>query len=85
MWLYFEQSLLAPMRLGMKMTMTLVELNPCIRLVKAVADVVPTFYTFLPQLLMKHFVQPRANERPAPSVEVLHAEEKQHEREATIH
>ncbi|KAF4506087.1 hypothetical protein G6O67_006207 [Ophiocordyceps sinensis] len=82
MWLYFEQSLLASMRPGMKMAMTIVELDAGIRFVKAVADVVPTFHTFLPQVLMKHYKQPRENERPAPSVHDPHAEEKQHAREA---
>ncbi|KAM4058880.1 argonaute siRNA chaperone (ARC) complex subunit arb1 domain-containing protein [Hirsutella rhossiliensis] len=81
-WLYFEQSLLANMRPGMKMALTIVELDAGIRFVKAVTDVVPTFYTFLPQVLMKYYKQPRVNERPAPSVQDPHAEEEQQAREA---
>lgn len=81
-WLYFEQRLLARMRSGIKMALTIVELDAGIRFVKAVANVVPTFYTFLPQLLMKHYKQPRLNERPAPSVQDPGAEEKQHTRDS---
>ncbi|KND87209.1 Argonaute-binding protein 1 [Tolypocladium ophioglossoides CBS 100239] len=81
-WLYFEDATLAKMPLGVKMTLTIIELDVGIRFVKAFSNVVPSFYTFLPQELMKHYKLPRDNERPAPSVHNPEAEEKQHAREA---
>ncbi|KJZ77784.1 hypothetical protein HIM_02961 [Hirsutella minnesotensis 3608] len=81
MWLYFEGSILANMKPGMKMRLSIVKLDTGIRYVKSVEDIVPSFYTFLPQLLMKHYQQQRVNERPAPSVQDPLAEEKQHARE----
>ncbi|POR39556.1 Argonaute-binding protein 1 [Tolypocladium paradoxum] len=80
--LAFEDATLAKMSLGVKMTLTIVELDVGIRFVKAFSSVVPPFYTFLPQELMKHYKLPRDNERPAPSVHDPEAEEKQHAREA---
>lgn len=81
-WLYFEDSTLAKMPLGVKMALTIVELDVGISFVKAFSSVVPSFYSFLPQELMKHYKLPRDNERPAPSVHDPEAEEQQLAREA---
>ncbi|PNY26320.1 Argonaute-binding protein 1 [Tolypocladium capitatum] len=81
-WLYFEDETLAKMPLGIRMALTIVELDVGIRFVKAFSSLVPSFYTFLPQQLMKHYKLPRDNDRPAPSVHDPGAEEKQLAHEA---
>ncbi|KAF4583160.1 Argonaute complex, subunit Arb1 [Ophiocordyceps camponoti-floridani] len=81
-WLYFEHSILSNLKPGMKMALTVAQLNTGVRFVKTWHNLVPTFYTFLPQVLMKHYKMPRRIERPAPSVQDPDAEEKQHVREA---
>ena len=81
-WLYFEDETLAKLSLGMKMALTVVELDVGIRFVKAFSSVVPSFYKFLPQELMRHYKLPRDNDRPAPSVQNPEAEEQQLAREA---
>ncbi|UNI16824.1 hypothetical protein JDV02_003223 [Purpureocillium takamizusanense] len=81
MWLFFEDAILANMREGMKMAVVIIELEVGFRFVKACSNVVPTFYTFLPQELMKHYKMPRVNERPAPSVHDRFGDEAQHYQE----
>ncbi|KAK5991413.1 Argonaute-binding 1-like protein [Cladobotryum mycophilum] len=66
--LFFEDHILAEMKPGMKMTLQLGELGGGLRFVKTIRTIVPTFYTFLPQEMMKYFKPPRENERPAPSI-----------------
>ncbi|KAJ6444968.1 argonaute complex, subunit Arb1 [Purpureocillium lavendulum] len=79
MKLFFEDATLANMRQGTKMTLIIVELDIGIHFAKACSLVVPTYYTFLPQELMKHYKMPRVNERPAPSVHDLRADAEQHD------
>ncbi|PFH63168.1 hypothetical protein XA68_17277 [Ophiocordyceps unilateralis] len=81
-WLYFEQSILDNLKPGMKLAMTISELSVGVRFVKAWKNLVPSYYTFLPQVLMKHYKVPKPNERPAASVHDPDAEEKQHANEA---
>ncbi|GJN66374.1 hypothetical protein PLICBS_000392 [Purpureocillium lilacinum] len=81
MWLFFEDATLANMREGMKMALAVVELDVGFRFVKACSSVVPTFYTFLPQQLMKHYKMPRVNERPAPSVHDQYVDDAQYDQE----
>ncbi|KAG5922729.1 hypothetical protein E4U42_005370 [Claviceps africana] len=68
LWVYLEHGLLANLLPGMKMEVRLVQLSTGIRFIKSVLRVVPTFYTFLPQQMMKHFKPARENDRAAPSV-----------------
>lgn len=82
LWLFFEDSILANLRPGMKMALVVVELDVGISFVKAIRNLVPTHYTFLAQELMKHYKVPRVNERPAPSVRDPGAEERQHQGDA---
>ncbi|RCI09850.1 hypothetical protein L249_3984 [Ophiocordyceps polyrhachis-furcata BCC 54312] len=81
-WLYFEKSILDCLKPGTKMALTIVELSVGIRFVKAWSNLVPTYYTFLPQVLMKHYKMPKPDERPAPSVHDPDADEKRHKKEA---
>ncbi|RDA94006.1 hypothetical protein CP533_5027 [Ophiocordyceps camponoti-saundersi (nom. inval.)] len=81
-WLFFEKTILDYLKPGMKMELTIVELNVGIRFVKAWSNLVPTYYTFLPQVLMKHFKSPRTEERPAASVHDPNADERRYMKEA---
>ncbi|KAH7159742.1 Argonaute complex, subunit Arb1 [Dactylonectria estremocensis] len=76
--LYFDDDLLSYMPTGMKARLTIFELNVGLRFVKTVEIIVPSFYTYLPQELMRHYKVPELSDRPAPSVEDPDAEEKQH-------
>ncbi|EXV06578.1 argonaute siRNA chaperone (ARC) complex subunit Arb1 [Metarhizium robertsii] len=76
-WVYLERSLLTHVMPKMKMDITLVELNTGIRFIKTIHRIVPSFYTFLPQQMMRHYKQPRDDDRPAPSVHDTGAEEGQ--------
>lgn len=67
-WLFLENSLLSNIKSGMKFTLKIGTLNVGISYIKSMINAVPTFYTFLPQQMMKHYRQPGENERPAPSV-----------------
>ncbi|PHH84809.1 hypothetical protein CDD83_1337 [Cordyceps sp. RAO-2017] len=80
-WLYFDVTALADLRPGMKMALRLVELETGVTFVKSLLRIVPTYHSFLPQLLMKHYKRPRDDERPAASVHDPHAEDKQHDGE----
>ncbi|KAF7554533.1 hypothetical protein G7Z17_g2843 [Cylindrodendrum hubeiense] len=79
MTLYFDDELLSHMPVGMKTRLTIYELNVGLRFVKTVDIIVPSFYTYLPQELMRHYKPPQETDRPAPSVHHPDAEEKQHE------
>ncbi|KAG5929271.1 hypothetical protein E4U53_002479 [Claviceps sorghi] len=72
---YLEHGLLANLLPGMKMEVRLVQLSTGIRFIKSVLRVVPTFYTFLPQQMMKHYKPVRENDRAAPSIHDPVAEE----------
>jgi hypothetical protein len=52
----------------MKMALTIRQLDNGFRFVNNLVHIVPSFYTFLPQELMRYFKPPRANERPGPSI-----------------
>ncbi|KAF4973905.1 hypothetical protein FZEAL_9131 [Fusarium zealandicum] len=78
MELFFDDYLLTNMAPGMKATLSICELDAGLRFVKAVEIIVPSFYTFLPQELMRGYKEPRLSNRPAPSVHDPDAEEKQH-------
>ncbi|KAI0431032.1 Argonaute siRNA chaperone complex subunit Arb1-domain-containing protein [Xylaria sp. FL1042] len=71
-----EDELLAKLEVGMKMKMTVCELNIGLRFIKEVHDLRVSFDTFLPQYLMTNWKDPVPNERPPPSVHNPDAEEK---------
>ncbi|KAJ2982522.1 hypothetical protein NUW58_g6421 [Xylaria curta] len=71
-----EDELLAKLEVGMKIHMTVCELNIGLRFIKEVHDVRVSFDTFLPQYLMTGWKEPVPNERPPPSIHDPHAEEK---------
>ncbi|KAL6852164.1 Argonaute siRNA chaperone complex subunit Arb1 domain-containing protein [Trichoderma novae-zelandiae] len=75
--LYFEQSILASLRPGMKMALEIGDLGAGVCFVKSIQKIVPSFYTFLAQELMVHFKSPQENDRPAPSVHNPTAEDNQ--------
>lgn len=77
--LFFDDSILEGMKIGMRMTLKICELDIGLRFVKEVENVVPTFYTFLPQELMRHYKEPKVTDRPAPSVYDPDVEEKMHD------
>ncbi|KPM34221.1 hypothetical protein AK830_g12353 [Neonectria ditissima] len=78
MTLFFDDDILSLMPVGMKTRLVIYELNVGLRFVKTVEIIVPTFYTYLPQELMRHYKPPQDTDRPAPSVHDPGAEEKQH-------
>jgi hypothetical protein len=75
---YFDDGVLGRLRPGMKMQLTVCELSgvESFWFVKMARRVVPTFYTFLPQAMMKHFKEPRENARPGPSIHDTSVDEK---------
>ncbi|ODA81098.1 hypothetical protein RJ55_04061 [Drechmeria coniospora] len=79
---FFEDAIVANMKPGMTLALEFVQLDVGIRFVRSFSNVVPTFYTFLPQALMKHYKMPRENERPAPSAIHPQADGHQDERDA---
>lgn len=64
----FERDLLAAMTVGMMVTAHVCELSSGFRFVKTLEQVQPSFYTFLPQHLIKDYKPPRPDGRPPPSV-----------------
>lgn len=75
LWIYLEDRMLANITPGMKMEMKVIELNTGIRFVKTILRLVPSFYTFLPQQMMKHYKALREHDRAAPSVHDPSAED----------
>ncbi|RYC63023.1 hypothetical protein CHU98_g3194 [Xylaria longipes] len=71
-----EDELLAMFEVGMKIRMTVCELNIGLRFIKEVHDLRVSFDTFLPQYLMTDWKDPVPNERPPPSIHNPNAEEK---------
>lgn len=68
MTLYFDDNILAHLKPGMKMSLRVCQLDINLKFVKTLYEIVPTFYTFLPQDMMRYFKPPRENERLAPSI-----------------
>lgn len=66
--LCLDDGILALVRLGMKMDVVLGELDIAVFFLQAVNHIVPSFYTFLPQELMRHYKVPKDSGKPAPSV-----------------
>ena len=64
-----EVHILHLLTIGMKLRLVVCELDCGFKFVKQVLDVLPSFYTFLPQELMLQYKEPKLNERPAPSVD----------------
>ena len=81
--LYFNDDVLENMRPGMRMALRLCELDTGTLFVKSIIRTVPTFYTFLPQELMKGFKEVKENERPAPSIHHPNGEETEMAEEAS--
>jgi hypothetical protein len=63
-----EDDLLAKFEVGMKLHMTVCELNAGLCLIKEVYELRVSFDEFLPQHLMAHWKEPAPNERPPPSI-----------------
>ncbi|KAF4451606.1 Argonaute-binding protein 1 [Fusarium austroafricanum] len=68
MTLFFDDTILKNMMPGLKMTATICELDAGLQFVKAVEIIVPSFYVYLPQEMMRYYKEPRENDRPGPSV-----------------
>ncbi|KAM0350305.1 hypothetical protein HYE67_003204 [Fusarium culmorum] len=68
MTLFFDDHLLARMWPGMKIEANICELNAGLRFITSIENIVPSFYVFLPQEMMRHYKEPKENDRPAPSV-----------------
>lgn len=66
--LLLDEVLLRLMRRGMKFRLELCELNIGVTFIKHCRGVFPSFYTFLPQNLMKQYKEAVENPRAAPSV-----------------
>lgn len=66
--LFMETLLLGLLKPGMKIQVRLCQVDAGFYFLKSLVGSHPTFYTFLPQQLMRHFVPPRKNHRPGPSV-----------------
>ncbi|EJP63479.1 argonaute siRNA chaperone complex subunit Arb1 [Beauveria bassiana ARSEF 2860] len=77
-----ERDILEAMTVGTLMTAHVCELSSGLRFIKTIETVQPSFYTFLPQHLIKDYKPPRANDRPPPSIHdrAAAAEETQVER-----
>lgn len=74
---FFEQNILVNFKPGMKMTLEIVEIGGGLNFVRRLRNIVPSFYTYLPQELMRGFKPPRENDRPAPSIHNPTAEDSQ--------
>jgi hypothetical protein len=67
--LYLDDRVLEHMVPGMQTTATLVEVvDVGVYFLKRAGPILPSFYRFLPQELMKRYKEPKETERPAPSV-----------------
>ncbi|KAI3337651.1 Argonaute siRNA chaperone complex subunit Arb1-domain-containing protein [Ustulina deusta] len=71
-----EDELLAKFEVGMKIHMTMCELDIGLLFIKEVHDLRVSFDTFLPQYLMANWKDPVPNERPPPSIHDPNAEER---------
>lgn len=66
--LFLDDEVLANMKPGIKMSVVLCELDIGLRFIKNIVKIVPSFYTFLPQEMMRQYKPPRESDRPAPSI-----------------
>jgi hypothetical protein len=66
--LFLDDAILALLKPGFKLRGMVGELNIGVKFVQDIPEILPTFHTFLPQILMKLYKPPVPNERPAPSV-----------------
>ncbi|PSS05115.1 Argonaute complex, subunit Arb1 [Coniella lustricola] len=64
---YMDQVVLQYPQRGMKMRLTICELDFGMKFIKGAGEVFPTFYEFLPQSLMLQWKTPRPHKRPPPS------------------
>jgi hypothetical protein len=62
--LYFDYVASQGLKPGMMMNVTVADLDIGISIVKSLGQVMPTFYRFLPQELMRHFKIPGSGNRP---------------------
>lgn len=70
--LYMDHNVLEHLSIGMKMRVTVCKLNlgdEGLEFIKEVAELLPSFYVFLPQSLMMHYKPPKPDTRPPPSAE----------------
>lgn len=63
----FEENILRLLVVGMKLQLVVCELECGFQFVKQIFDVLPSFYTFLPQELMLDYKEPELSLRPGPS------------------
>ncbi|KUI57491.1 Argonaute-binding protein 1 [Cytospora mali] len=75
--LYLEHSIMDAMKVGMKMRLTITELDIGVDFIKECTEVLPSFHVFLPQTLMMTYKAPKPNDRLPPSVDDPDAEEDQ--------
>ncbi|KAL2204717.1 hypothetical protein CC79DRAFT_1370529 [Sarocladium strictum] len=81
--LYFDDRIMKNLVLGMKMTATLVYIpEAVVYFLKKTGPLLPSFYRFLPQELMKRYKEPREMDRPAPSIHDREQEEAKAEDDA---
>ena len=64
---FLDDIILEKLKVGMKLRVTVCELDSGVKFFKNAPSIYPTFYTFLPQELMRHYKEPVENPRPAPS------------------
>lgn len=76
--LYMDHSVLGHLNVGMKMRVTVCELNlgGGLEFIKEVAELLPSFHVFLPQSLMMHYKPPKPDTRPPPCAEDPEAEDR---------
>lgn len=76
--LYMDHNVLEQLNVGMKMRVTVCELNlgDGLEFIKEVAELLPSFHVFLPQSLMMHYKPPKPDTRPPPSAEDPEAEDR---------
>lgn len=81
--IYLEHTMLANLKEGMKLRLTICQLDTGgggggggLAFIKACYEILPTFHTFLPQSLMMHYKPPRVSDRPPPSVDDPDAEDR---------
>lgn len=66
---YMDHAVLQHLRVGMKLRLTMCELDVGLTFVKEVTEALPSFYVFLPQSLMMQWKAPRPDTRPPPSAD----------------
>ncbi|SPN99687.1 uncharacterized protein DNG_02538 [Cephalotrichum gorgonifer] len=65
--LIVEERLLELLRPGFIIRVTLAELNIGLKIMTNLPEILPSFYCFLPQIMMRYYKAPCPNPRPAPS------------------